>query len=89
MDVRKVATLARLSVTDEEVAIYEKQFQSIIEFFGQLSQVDTEGIEPLVTPTDMDQYWREDQVQDWSGSQDVVDRAPERSGHLFKVPPVV
>ena len=46
MDVRKVAKLAHLEITDEEVALYTPQMANIVEYVEQLNELDTETIEP-------------------------------------------
>ena len=88
-DVEKVAVLARLSLTSEEKQEYARQLSSILAYFQQLAEVDTKGVEPLVTPTDMENIWREDQPKPWLGADTAVASAPEKAGNLFKVPPVV
>jgi aspartyl-tRNA(Asn)/glutamyl-tRNA(Gln) amidotransferase subunit C len=57
--------------------------------FQQLSAVATDGVEPLVTPTDIPDQWRKDEVKTWKGAETAVREAPEKIGNLFKVPPVV
>ena len=48
MDVRKVAKLAHLEITDEEVALYTPQMDEIVEYVEQLNELDTEDIEPML-----------------------------------------
>ena len=48
MDVRKVAKLAHLEITDEEVAIYTPQMANIVKYIEQLNELDTEDIEPML-----------------------------------------
>lgn len=86
---KKVAKLARLELQAEELALYPKQFAAILEYFEQIAKVDTTKVEPLLTPSDMQQHLRVDEVQPWGGAETAMGNAPERSGNLFKVPPVV
>lgn len=88
-ELKKVAKLARLELRPEEIAAYPKQFASILEYFEQIAKIDTSKVEPLVTPSDMVQNLREDVAQAWEGAETAMANAPERSGNLFKVPPVV
>ncbi len=88
-ELKKVAKLARLQLSNEELAVYGKQFSSILEYFEQISKVETANVEPLVTPTDMEQNLRPDLSQAWEGAETAMANAPDRSGNLFKVPPVV
>ncbi|MFN3329840.1 MAG: aspartyl/glutamyl-tRNA amidotransferase subunit C, partial [Pyrinomonadaceae bacterium] len=48
MDVRKVAKLAHLEITEEEVAIYTPQMQKIVAYVEQLNELDTEKVEPAI-----------------------------------------
>ena len=88
-DLKKVAKLARLELRAEELSVYPKQFAAILEYFEQIAKIDTQNIEPLVTPTDIDQMLRPDVSENWAGAEQALANAPERSGNLFKVPPVV
>ncbi len=88
-DLKKVAKLARLELRPEELSVYPKQFAAILEYFEQIAKIDTKGVEPLVTPTDMEQNLRTDVTEAWDGAEQALANAPERSGNLFKVPPVV
>jgi aspartyl-tRNA(Asn)/glutamyl-tRNA(Gln) amidotransferase subunit C len=88
-ELKKVARLARLELKAEEMAVYPKQFAAILEYFEQIAKIDTKGVEPLVSPTDMEQHLRQDIMKPWEGADQAMNNAPERSGNLFKVPPVV
>jgi len=88
-EVEKIARLARLKLTDAEKTAYAKQLSNVLNHFQQLSAVATDGVEPLVTPTDIVDQWRKDEVKNWKGAETAVREAPEKVGNLFKVPPVV
>ena len=88
MNIRQIATLARLHLSKKEEELFEQQFQSILGFVEQISSVSTENIEPLVTPTETTQKLREDLVTVWPHTEEVLEKAPACSGRLFKVPPV-
>lgn len=88
-EVARVAYLARLSLTPEETRALAVQLSSVLKNFDQVSKVNTEGVEPLVTPTDIEQFWRQDQIESWDEISNVIQNAPEAVGNLFKVPPVV
>lgn len=88
-DVEKVASLARLKINKDELEMYVPQLKSIVSYFEKISQVNTEGVEPLVTPTDMEVIYREDVLIEFEGAAEALDQAPEKMGNLFKVPPVV
>jgi aspartyl-tRNA(Asn)/glutamyl-tRNA(Gln) amidotransferase subunit C len=93
MDVKKVAKLAHLEITDEEVALYTPQMASIVAYVEQLNELDTENVEPAtggLTPegaaTDAE---RGDTPHESLGQKLALDQAPDaHSGH-FRVPKVL
>ncbi len=87
--VAHVANLARLEIPTEKLEAYRNQMAALFSYFEELAQVKTDGVEPLVTPTDIAKVWREDKVQEGLTFEQMSANAPELSGHLFKVPPVV
>lgn len=89
-EVSRVAHLARLSLSSEEIKKLAEQLSTVLKHFEHVSKINTDGIEPLVTPTDIEPFWREDKVVDATGaSEAAMQNAPESVGNLFKVPPVV
>jgi aspartyl-tRNA(Asn)/glutamyl-tRNA(Gln) amidotransferase subunit C len=87
--VQHVAKLARLRLTEAEAATFATQLSSILGAFEEISKLDSAGIEALATPTQMAQYLRADVAESSATADEILANAPERSGHLFKVPPVV
>jgi len=88
-EVARVAHLSRLSLTQEEVKKLASQLSGVLAAFEKVSKVPTEGIEPMVTPTEMKEHWREDRIEKWENAEVALKGAPEAVGNLFKVPPVV
>jgi aspartyl-tRNA(Asn)/glutamyl-tRNA(Gln) amidotransferase subunit C len=93
MDVRQVAKLAHLNITDEEVAIYSPQMDDIVKYVEQLNELDTENIEPALgglTPEgEATLTAREDLVRPSLGQKAALEEAPSAvSGH-FQVPKVL
>lgn len=86
--VEKVAQLSRLKLTSEELSMVQAQLSAVLENFEQISQVDTKGIVPLLSPSDITQTLRQD-VATAFDSEKILMNAPEKVGRLFKVPPVV
>jgi aspartyl-tRNA(Asn)/glutamyl-tRNA(Gln) amidotransferase subunit C len=93
MDVRKVAKLAHLEITDEEVAMYTPQMAEIVKYVEQLNELDTESVEPAIgglTPEgEATHADREDVVQDSLGQQAALDQAPAAVAGHFQVPKVL
>ncbi len=88
-DVLKVSQLARLSITDEEAVAYGEQFEKILSYFNELASVPTDNVEPLITPTPIELYMREDVINQTNTVEEILANAPDLRGNLFKVPPVV
>ena len=87
--VAKVASLARLKVTDEELEKYGPQLSNIIQFVEQLEEVDTDNVEPLASVVDINLRLREDKVTDGGQQKEVLANAPETLEGFFVVPKVV
>ncbi len=87
--VEKVAGLARLKMSETEIEDFTKVLSAVLENFEQISKVNTDNVKPLVTPTDMALSLRPDQVEAMPGHSRILDHAPETTGRLFRVPPVV
>lgn len=86
--VEKVSRLARLQLTEKELEAFSAQLSAVLENFEQIANVDTKGVIPLVTPTDISVHLRPDAAESGDGEA-MLSNAPEKSGRLFKVPPVV
>lgn len=90
IEMDKVAQLARLKMDKERLAEFEKQFQNILEYFSKLQAVNTEGVEPLVTPHETFQNLRADDVEDHEVlATDLLKKSQSVKDRLFVVPPVV
>ncbi len=87
--VAKVARLARIRVTDEELDKYAPQLANIMKFIEQLGEVDTANVEPLASVVNIDLALREDKVTDGGIQEAVLANAPEALEGFFVVPKVV
>lgn len=87
--IEQISKLARLKITAEEGSEYGKQLNKVLEHFQQISKIDTAGVEPLVTPAEIDFYARPDDCFHETTTEEILANAPEKAGNLFKVPPVV
>ncbi|AHZ85715.1 Asp-tRNA(Asn)/Glu-tRNA(Gln) amidotransferase subunit GatC [Bdellovibrio bacteriovorus] len=87
--IEHIAKLARLHITEDEAQEYSTQLAKALTHFEQISKINTAGIEPMVTPTEIEAYWREDVVKQDFTAEEMTGNAPDRAGNLFKVPPVV
>ncbi len=88
-EVRHVAHLARLVVSDEEVARFAKQLASILHYFEQLNQVDTSNVEPTAHALPVTNVFRDDVVKpSWPPGR-ALHNAPEHRDGFFTVPKVL
>lgn len=87
--VSKIASLSRLTLSEQEVRQYSEHLTNILSHFEEVAKVNTEGVEPLVTPTQIQFHSRDDEIKDQLAPDESLKNAPERSGYLFKVPPVI
>ena len=88
-EVEKTAKLAQLLLSEEEVLQYSSFFKEALEFASKVSEIDTQGVKPLVTPFQEPIYLREDEPKIWEKRKQALEEAPELEGSLFKVPPVL
>ncbi len=84
-DVRHIAKLARLGVTEEEVARFAEQLSGILEHFSALEAVDTSKVEPTANPLPLTNVMREDVVTPSLAREEVLANAPEVEDGLLRV----
>jgi aspartyl-tRNA(Asn)/glutamyl-tRNA(Gln) amidotransferase subunit C len=87
--VRRIAKLARIKVSDEEVPKLERELNGILGWIEQLNEVDVSGVEPMTSVVAMKMKWRDDKVTDGGITRDVTGNAPLSEDGFFVVPKVV
>lgn len=87
--IKQIAVLAKLTVTEAEVERYVPQMKKILDHFSELESLDTQHVDPLITPVDLKSYMREDIAVKNISTEELLETAPEKVGALFKVPPVI
>jgi aspartyl-tRNA(Asn)/glutamyl-tRNA(Gln) amidotransferase subunit C len=90
-DVRRVAALARIALTEEEETRFVDDLSSVLEFVAQLEKLDVENVSPMTGGTDRETVMRDDVPGDgeWeSGSADLLAAVPSRRDGWVSVPPV-
>ncbi len=87
--IKKVATLARLQMEDAELEAVRVKLGNIMKFVEQLSEVNTDNVEPLANVVDIKLRLREDVVNDGNQQQKVLANAPEQMEGFFVVSKVV
>lgn len=88
-DVEKIAELARLGVSNDEIASLSTDLSNILRLVEQMNGVDTTGVEPMAHPLQMAQRLRSDQVTEANQREQFQAIAPETSNGLYLVPKVV
>jgi aspartyl-tRNA(Asn)/glutamyl-tRNA(Gln) amidotransferase subunit C len=88
-DVRHVAKLARLSLSEEKLRQLARQLESILEYVDKLKEVDVSGVEPTAHALALHNVLREDVVEGAMPVEKVLQNAPESDGPFFKVPKVI
>lgn len=88
-EVEKVALLARLKLTEEELDHFTEQLGQILAYVDQLAELDTENVEPLAHPLDVTNVFREDEVQPSIDRDKALANAPKRDAEFYLVPPVL
>jgi len=87
--VRRIAHLARIAVTDDEVEHLKGELNAILAFVEQLSEVDVKGVEPMTSVTPMTMKKRPDVVTDGGNPDAILKNAPATQDNYFLVPKVV
>ncbi|WP_036259397.1 Asp-tRNA(Asn)/Glu-tRNA(Gln) amidotransferase subunit GatC [Methylocapsa aurea] len=87
--VRRIAHLARIKVSDEDVPHLQEELNAILNFVEELASVDVDGVEPMTSVMPMPMKKRRDEVTEGSIAKDIVANAPASEDHFFVVPKVV
>ena len=88
-DVEKVAYLARLGLTDDELARLEGQLNHILDQYAKLAELDTDAIPPTAQTIELENILRDDVARPSMPVEDVLRNAPERDGDFFAVPAIL
>jgi aspartyl-tRNA(Asn)/glutamyl-tRNA(Gln) amidotransferase subunit C len=84
-----VAHLARLELSDAELATMTRQLSSIVDYVNQLQQVDTQSVEPLAHALEIHNVFREDELTPCLPVDAALANAPDRRGDFYAVPAVL
>jgi aspartyl-tRNA(Asn)/glutamyl-tRNA(Gln) amidotransferase subunit C len=87
--VRRIARLARVRITPDEVKGLEKELSGILNWVEQLNEVDVDGVAPMTRVVDVKLKMRDDVVTDGGIADDVTRNAPMSDDHFYVVPKVV
>jgi aspartyl-tRNA(Asn)/glutamyl-tRNA(Gln) amidotransferase subunit C len=87
--VRRIAHLARIAISEEEIDLLQRELNTILDFVEQLAEVDIAGVKPMTTVAPMELKKRPDLVTDGGIADDILRNAPARHDNYFLVPKVV
>ncbi len=90
-EIRDIATLARIGVTDEEVDTFQKGLSDVLGYFKKLQEVDTENVEEIGHITGITDIYRSDSVLelDEKGKKAIMDNVPDKKDNYIKVKSVL
>jgi aspartyl-tRNA(Asn)/glutamyl-tRNA(Gln) amidotransferase subunit C len=87
--VRKVARLARLELTEAEIDEFTGQLGAILAYVEKMNELDTQAVEPLAHCLPITNVFRADEVGESLGPDKTLANAPQRDGSFFKVPKIL
>jgi aspartyl-tRNA(Asn)/glutamyl-tRNA(Gln) amidotransferase subunit C len=88
-DVQRIAHLARLQLSEAELAAYSVQLQAIVAFVDQLQAVDTTGVEPMVHAIELSNVLAADEVRVGLSRDAALSNSPDHDDECFRVPAVL
>ena len=88
-DVEKVATLARLKLSGEELQQVAKQLDGILDYVAVLDEVDVSDVEPMAHVADVTNAFRDDEVRTSLPREASLSNAPKTDGKYFLVPQIL
>jgi aspartyl-tRNA(Asn)/glutamyl-tRNA(Gln) amidotransferase subunit C len=89
IQVRKVAKLSRLELTEAEVEEFTGQLSAILGYVEKMNELDTAEVEPLAHCLPISNVLREDSPKESLGTERVLANAPQRDEEFFKVPKIL
>ncbi len=87
--VRKVASLARLELSEAEEQQFTGQLNSILDYVQQLDELDTTDVPPTTRAIEVSNITRPDRLVTFAGREDILNSSPDREEDFFKVPKIM
>lgn len=87
--VKQVAKLARLALSDSEIAQFAVQLSAILEYVEKLNQLDTANVEPLAHCLPINNCFRNDEIRPSLGTEKTLSNAPDKDEQFFIVPKIL
>ncbi|MDK2893024.1 Asp-tRNA(Asn)/Glu-tRNA(Gln) amidotransferase subunit GatC [Methanohalophilus sp.] len=88
-EVEHIGWLSRISLTEEEAVKYATELSSVLDYFNQLDEVDTSGVDPTYHVADLMNVFREDEVSPSLPQEEVLRNAAEKKEGYIKGPRIM
>ena len=88
-EVLRIAKLAKLHLSEDEIEMYQEQLSHILEYFKKLEELDTSNVEPMKHVLDLNNVFRADEPRPSVSPEEALSNAPKRRDNFFEVPKVV
>lgn len=88
-EVKRVATLARLQLSQKEEELLTEQLDKILEYMAKLDRLEADKVEPLAHAVDIVNAFREDKITNQPNTKDLLANTPAREKNFFKVPKII
>ena len=87
--IRHIGLLSRIELTDEQVAVFGRQFADIVAYMDKLQELDTDGVEPMAHALPIHNVLAQDAPGESLPPGQALANAPQRDGDFYKVPKVI
>lgn len=89
-DIIHLAKLSNLKLEDYEIDVYQKDLEQILSYVSKLDELNTDAVEPRYQVGDLENVWRDDQVQEHEvGRKELLQLSPDSMDNQIKVPKVL
>jgi len=88
-EVKHISLLSRLLFSDEEIEVFSKDLNSILEYVSKISELNTEDVEPTLHVVPLMNVMRDDVVKPSLNIEKVLQNAPDKEDECFKVPKII
>ena len=89
IDLKHIARLSRLHLTDEELRFFETQVSQILQFVDKLKEVNVAGVEPTSHPLLLSNVFRKDEIKPSIPIEEFLKNSPRAKGRFFEVPKII
>ena len=87
--VRRIARLARINLTPDELDQFAGQLSDVLNYVDQLNELNTEDVEPTTHPLKISNVFRQDQIGQSLSNEQALANAPRKHANFFAVPKVL